>query len=91
MVDVARVGDQSAGHPGHGPLTIITGTSKVTVSGVQVAIVGSKTTPGHDSPQTIVEGNSKVKINGIQIATVGSKLSCNDVVATGTSKFTIGG
>ena len=88
---VAMVGDKTQGHGDHGPLTITTGSDKMKVGGVKVAILGSKTTPGHGSEQTIITGSDKVKIGGIPVAIVGSKVSCGDVVATGSSKFTIGG
>lgn len=91
MVMVARVGDKTKGHSDHGPLTITTGSPKVMIGGVQVAVVGSKTTPGHGTEQTITTGSSKVKIGGVPVAIVGSEVSCGDEVATGSSKFNIGG
>ena len=91
MVMVARVGDKTQGHGDHGPLTITTGSDKLKIGGVKVAIVGSKTTPGHGSEQTITTGSSKLKINGVPVAIVGSKVSCGDVVATGSNKLNVGG
>lgn len=87
MANVSLVGVDSAG----GGIILGPGTSKLTVKGVKVSLLGDTIAPHGVSPHNasvVVQASTKLKVNGVGVVYAGCATSCGHTT-TGSAKLTV--